>query len=349
MVCMQRSSTKFFYSDVTCNMVFIMSSLGEVLYLSRFEVDMLGIPMTEVIRIIEEAFREKAEGRVEVPPKPGIHPQENAFIHAMPAYIPKMRSAGVKWVSGFPENPKRGLPYISGLLILNDPRTGVPICVMDCTWITAKRTGAATAIAAKHMARKDSRTIGILGCGVQGRSNLEALTVVCKDLEEVKAYDIDKRNLQAYVKETTARYGIKVVPVDSPRKAVQHSDIVVTAGPILKHPQPLIEASWFKDVGFACPLDFDSYWKPEAMHSMDKFCTDDREQLTYYKKLGYFCSTPSIHTDLSEIVSGEKPGRENPKERIMCMNLGLAIEDMATAILIYEKAKKSGVGTTLPM
>jgi len=330
-------------------MVLIMGSLGEVLYLSRFDVSQLGIPMTEVIQIIEEAFCEKAEGRVEVPPKPGIHPQENAFIHAMPAYIPKMTSAGVKWVSGFPENPKRGLPYISGLLILNDPRTGVPICVMDCTWITAKRTGAATAIAAKHMARKDSRTVGILGCGVQGRSNLEALTVVCKDLEEVKAYDVDKRNLRDYVKEMTARYGLEVVPVDSPRKAVQHSDIVVTSGPILKRPQPLIEASWFKDGGFACPLDFDSYWKPEAIHSMDKFCTDDREQLTYYKKLGYFSSTPSVHADLGEIVSGRRSGRENPKERIMCMNLGLAIEDMATAILIYKKAKKSGVGTTLPL
>ena len=346
---MQRPSIKFFYSNVICNMVFIMSSLGEVLYLSRFEVDRLSIPMMEVIRIVEEAFREKAEGRVEVPPKPGIHPQENAFIHAMPAYIPKMRSAGVKWVSGFPENPKRGLPYISGLLILNDLKTGVPICVMDCTWITAKRTGAATAVATKHLAREDSRTVGILGCGVQGRSNLEALIVVCKDLEEVKAYDIDKRNLRAYVKEMTARYGIKVVPVDSPRKAVRHSDIVVTAGPILKHPLPSIEASWFEDGGFACPLDFDSYWKPEAMHSMDKFCTDDREQLTYYKKLGYFCSTPSEYADLGEIVSGKKLGRENSIERIMCMNLGLAIEDMATATLIYEKAKKSGVGTTLPL
>ncbi len=323
--------------------------MGEVLYLSRFEVERLSVPIREVIRIVEEAFREKAEGRAETPPKPGIHPQRDAFIHAMPAYIPKMRSAGVKWVSGFPENPKRGLPYISGLLILNDLETGVPICVMDCTWITAKRTGAATAVAAKHLARKDSRILGVLGCGVQGRSNLEALTVVCKNLEEVKAYDVNEGNLRTYVKEMTTKYGMEVVPVDSPRKAVEDCDIVVTAGPILEHPQPVIEASWFKDGGFACPLDFDSYWKPEAMHSMDKFCTDDKDQLTYYKKLGYFSSTPRIYADLGEVVSGKKPGRENPKERIMSMNLGLAIEDMATAILIYEKAKKAGVGTKLPL
>ena len=330
-------------------MVSIMNSLGEILYLSRLDVERLSVPIREVIRIVEEAFREKTEGRAEVPPKPGIHPQKNAFIHAMPAYIPKMKSAGVKWVSGFPENRKRGLPYISGLLILNDLETGVPICVMDCTWITAKRTGAATAVSAKHLAREDSRILGVLGCGVQGRSNLEALTMVCKNLEEVKAYDVNEGNLRTYVKEMTTKHGMKVAPVDSPRKAVEDCDIVVTAGPILEHPQPVIEASWFKDGGFACPLDFDSYWKPEAMHSMDKFCTDDKDQLAYYKKLGYFSSTPYVYADLGEIVIGKKPGRENPKERIMCINLGLAIEDMATAILIYEKAKKAGVGTTLPL
>jgi len=329
--------------------VSVVSSLGEILYLSRHDIEKLNLPITEVIRIVEEAFIEKAEGRTEVPPKPGIHPQKDAFIHAMPAYIPKMKSAGIKWVSGFPANPKHGLPYISGLVILNDPETGFPTCVMDCTWITAKRTGAATAIAAKHLARQDSKVLGILGCGVQGRSNLEALTVVFKNLEEVKAYDISKRNLERYVEEMPAKHGLKVVPVASPRKAVENCDITVTAGPILKHPHPIIEASWFKDGGFACALDFDSYWKPEAMHSMNKFCTDDHNQLAYYKKAGYFSNIPQAYADLSEIVNGKKPARENPEERIMSMNLGLAIEDMATAILIYQKATKVGAGTRLPL
>jgi ornithine cyclodeaminase/alanine dehydrogenase len=326
-----------------------MNSLGNVLYLSHAEVDELKISMAEVINAVEEAFREKAEGKVETPPKPGIHPQKDAFVHAMLAYIPKMRAAGVKWVSGFPENPKHGLPYISGLLILNDVETGFPICVMDCTWVTAKRTGAATAIAAKYLAREDSKTLGILGCGVQGRSNLEALVSVCKDLEEVKAYDVKKENLSKYVEEMTVEYGLKVVPVDSPKKAVEDCDIVVTAGPILKNPKPVIDASWFKDGGFACPLDFDSYWKPEAMHSMDKFCTDDIEQLKYYTQQGYFRDIPEPYAELSQIIGGKTHGRENSRERIMSMNLGLAIEDMATAKLIYEKAKKAGVGTELQL
>ena len=326
-----------------------MTSTDKVLHLSRTEVENLNIPMKDVINIVEEAFRQKAEGKAEVPPKPGIHPREDAFIHAMPAYLPTMGSAGVKWVSGFPENPKHGLPYISGLLILNDVENGFPICVMDCTWITAKRTGAATAVAAKHLAREDAKTLGILGCGVQGRSNVEALAVVCGCLEEVRAYDVSKENLQRYVEDMTALYGLRVIAAESPREAVEGCDIVVTAGPILKHPKPVIEASWFMDGGFACPLDFDSYWTPEAMRSMDKFCTDDKEQLAYYETQGYFSSIPRVYAELGEIVSGKKRGRENRRERIMSMNLGLAIEDIATAMLVYKSAKKAGAGVLLSL
>ncbi len=326
-----------------------MSHQSDLLYLSRADVEKLNIPMEEIICAVESVFKEKAAGRTEVPPKPGIHPQKDAFIHAMPAYLQNIRTAGMKWVSGFPENPKRGLPYISGLIILNDTETGFPTCVMDCTWITAKRTGAATAVAAKYLAREDSKVVGILGCGVQGRSNLEALLVVRKSLDEVRAYDVSTQALGKYVEEMTALHGLKVVATASPRKTVEGCDIVVSAGPILKHPSPVIEASWLKDSAFACPLDFDSYWKPEAMHSMYKFVTDDREQLAYYKTQGYFTDIPEVYADLAEIVSGKKAGRESSGERIMSMNLGLAIEDMATAMLVYEKAKKAKVGTKLPL
>ena len=92
---------------------------------------------------------------------------------------------------------------------------------------------------------------------------------------------------------------------------------MVTTGPILKNPKPVIESSWFRDGGFACPLDFDSYWKPEAMYSMDKFCTDDIEQLKYYRQQGYFRDIPDIYAELSEIISGKTHGRENSRERIM--------------------------------
>ena len=166
-------------------------SENRLLYLSRSDVESAGPSMAQIIDVLEEAFREKGQGRVEMPPKPGIHPGHgDNFIHAMPAYIPAMNSAGIKWVAGFPENYRRGLPYITGLLILNDVETGLPLAVMDCVWITAMRTAAATALSAKYLARPESAVAGILGCGVQGRTNVEALNVLFP-LEKVMAYDVD--------------------------------------------------------------------------------------------------------------------------------------------------------------
>ena len=149
----------------------------KILYLSQADVTKVNLDMATVINLLETAFREKGAGKVEMPPKPGIHTMPDAFIHAMPAFIPALHSAGIKWVSGYPDNQKRDLPYITGLLILNDVETGIPYSVMDCSWITAYRTGAASALAARYLARPESKTVGILACGVQGRTNLEALTV----------------------------------------------------------------------------------------------------------------------------------------------------------------------------
>ena len=305
--------------------------------------------MDDVVRTVEEAFNEKARGNTEMPPKPGIHPGGDAFIHAMPAYLPNMSAAGIKWVSGYPENFKRSLPYISGLIILNDPSTGLPISVMDATWITAMRTGAATAVAAKYLARPDSKIVGIIGCGVQGRSNSEALHTVFRNLQEIRAYDISTANLQRYVEEMTDKLGVTIKAVRGPRDAVEGSDVVVTAGPIIKHPTPVIEKSWLKSGVFACPIDFDSYWKPESMHAMDKFCVDDTEQLDYYRSVGYFQDIPRAYADLGELVSRKKVGRENDEERIMSMNLGVAIEDMAVAAKIYHAAVGKGSGQKLPV
>jgi ornithine cyclodeaminase/alanine dehydrogenase-like protein (mu-crystallin family) len=321
----------------------------ELLYLSAADVERVGLPMKSIVKAVEDVFREKGMGRTEMPPKPGIHTMDDSFIHAMPAYVPSMRSAGMKWVSGYPANRRRGLPYISGLLILNDPKTGLPLCVMDCSWVTAKRTGAATAVAAKYLARKDSRTLGVLGCGVQGRTNVEALKVVFPGLEEVRAFDIDAGALERYAKHVASAHGVRVEKAASPKEAVVGSDLLVTAGPILKHPRPVIEPSWFGEGAFACPLDFDSYWKPSAMHASDKFCTDDRDQLEYYKTIGYFGGVPKVYADLGEIVTGRRKGRETSEERIMSMNLGVAIEDMATSVKIFGLAKRKGVGRWLPL
>ena len=322
---------------------------GKVLYLSQNDVETIDLPMAEIIEALEEMFKEKGAGRTEMPPKPGIHPRPDAFIHAMPAYIPSLQSAGMKWVAGNPENPQKGIPYIMGLLVLNDPETGQPISVMDCVWITAKRTGAATAVAAKYLARRDSTTVGIVACGVQGRSNLEALRCVFPSIEHVRAYDLFPEKAQAYAREMEEELGVTVETVDTARQAVEDRDIVVTGGPILKHPRPTIDAGWLAAGGFACAVDYDSYWKGTALLEADKLITDDTAQLEDHRRMGYFRDTPAPHADLGEIAAGKKPGRESDQERIISLNLGLALDDMATAIRIYQRALDLGIGTELPL
>ena len=319
---------------------------GSLLYLSRKDVEAINLPMREIIDALEDMFREKGQGRVEMPPKPGIHTRPNAFIHAMPAYIPSMESAGIKWVSGYPENQARGLPYITGLLILNDPETGVPLSVMDCTWITAKRTGAATALSAKYLARPDSSTVGIVACGVQGRSNLEALSCLFK-IKKVKAYDLYPEVAVRYAREMGEQLQVEVEAVKTLPEAVRSLDMVVSSGPILKNPKPSIGAGWLAPGGFASLVDFDSYWQGAALREMDKLTTDDRAQMNYYRTEGYFRETPEVYADLGEIVVGKKPGRQSEKERTASINLGLALDDMATAIRIYQRAKAQHVGVEL--
>jgi len=323
-------------------------SSKELLYLSRADVEAVALDMPTIVGLLEDAFRMKGKGRIEMPPKPGIHTKPDAFIHAMPAYIPELRSAGIKWVSGYPENYKQGLPYISGLLILNDVDTGLPLAVMDCTWITAYRTGAATALSAKYLARPKSETVGILACGVQGRTNLEALACTFP-VKHVYAYDVLPSAQQRYIDEMSAKLGVEIEGVDAPKKAVAESDLVVTSGPILKHPTPTIGKDWLRPGAFASAVDFDSYWKPEALAQVDKLSTDDHAQFQYYKSTGYFQNTPDPYADLGEIVAGLRPGRERENERTMAMNLGLALDDMAVAPEVYRRAKERGIGTWLKL
>ena len=318
------------------------------IYLSRADVEQVAVPMQETIDLLEKAFLEKGQGKVEMPPKPGIHTMPDAFIHAMPAFIPSMHSAGIKWVSGYPDNAQRGLPYISGLLVLNDDETGIPYAVMDCTWITGVRTGAASALSAKVLARAESETVGIIACGVQGRTNLQALACLFP-VKRVLAYDVVPEVQGRFIEEMRQEFNFEVAAAADPKQAVAESDLVVTSGPILKHPDPTIERGWLRAGAFASAVDFDSYWSGPALAEMDLISTDDHAQFQYYKSVGYFAQTPEPYADLGEIVAGIKPGRQDARQRTMAINLGLAIDDMAVAPEIYRRAMDMGIGTELPL
>lgn len=321
----------------------------KVLYLSKKNVESLNISMKSVIAALERMFKEKSEGRVEMPPKPGIHTRPDAFIHAMPAYIPSRNSAGIKWVGGYPENFKKNLPYITGLLILNDPETGIPLCVADCTWVTAMRTGAATAVAAKYLAPEGSQIVAILGCGVQGESNLAALTEVL-DIKLLKAYDIDRKKAEEYRKRMQDLHGVQVEIKANPEETVRDSHVVVTAGPFLKNARPVIEPSWIRKGAFCCPLDLDSYFKPEVFSRSDVLCTDDLGQLAHFRQEGYFAQvTRNDILDIADVIGGKASGRTAEDQIITSINIGIALEDMAVAPLIYVKARDTHTGTWLEL
>lgn len=321
----------------------------EFLYLSRVDVEKVGLPMPEIIAAVEAVFREKGEGRVEMPAKIGIHPAPDDFLHAMPAYVASSHAAGIKWVGNFLKNPARALPTISGLVILNDPETGLPRAVMDCTWITAKRTGAASAVAGKYLARADAEVLAIIGCGVQGRSHTEAMLVQFPRLRRVVAYDTTPADLSRYRDEMQAVHGVPVVPASHTEDAVREADIIVTATAIRKQPAPIIRPEWIRPGAFCMPVDFDSQFTPEAIRAMDLFYADDTAQMEFYRALGYFQTAPKVQGDLGDVVAGRKPGRTSPMQRTMAMHLGLAIEDMVTAVRIYERAVAQRIGARLPL
>lgn len=322
----------------------------EVLYLTQKDVADVNLSMLEIIDLLEKAFIEKSHDRYEMPAKIGIHTRENAFIHAMPCWIPKAGAAGLKWVSGYPGNQEKGFPYIAGLLMLNDTDTGLPLAIMDCSWITAMRTGAVSGLACRHVANPESEVLGVLGCGVQGRTNLEAILNICKNLKRVYAFDKFPEITKRYIAEQSEKFDIEIVGVDHPKKAVVESDILVTAGPIVHNPEGVIDKDWLKKGVTLTPVDFDCMFKPRAVEEVvDLYLTDDTGQYDTFKRMGYFPNGPASPPELADLITGKIKGRTDKAERIAAMNIGMALDDMATAIQVYNSAIKRDLGRILPL
>jgi ornithine cyclodeaminase/alanine dehydrogenase len=324
----------------------------QLLYLSRADVEGLGVSMKDVLQVVEEGFRLKGLNQTEMPPKPGIHPRDNAFIHAMPAYVKGLEAAGVKWVSGYPSNLAKGLPYITGLLALNDAETGIPIAVMDCAWITAMRTGASVGIAAKYLAKPKATVAAFLGCGVQARTSLLALAEVLPNLREVRCLDVSAEATGRFIDEMSKWLpGLQFTVCQSPRDLAHRAEVITTAIPIVTQPEPPMEAGMLEEGALAVSLDYDSAWTSEAMRECDRFVSDDVGQLLGTKAHHvYFGGIPStIHADLGEVCAKLKPGRQHDAEKIFAMNMGIAIDDMVTAKLLYDRAQAMGVGVRLPL
>jgi ornithine cyclodeaminase/alanine dehydrogenase len=318
----------------------------QLLYLSKAQVEALDFSADDVRDAVEAAFLEKAAGRVEMPPKPGIHPSPDAFIHAMPAYLAGMGVAGMKWVSGFPGNRRFGFPYITGLLILNCPETGVPLAVMDCAWITEKRTAAATAVAVLRLAPERVERMAIIGAGVQGRANTDALRRVRPSIREIAVFDPSSQAREAF-EQGVSSWGLRVEQAGSPQEAVSEAAIVVTCAPIVRSPKPVVTPEWLKPGCVVASLDFDATVTPAVAHAVDGMWVDDGEQFEYYRRHGHFAGMPTKYQELAALVSSGNP-QAAPDHRYLVVNLGLALEDMAVALALYRRAVAKGIGTVLP-
>lgn len=310
----------------------------DFIYLSQEDVLKLDIPMGKVIELVELGLGEHGHGRVENPPKPGIHSKPDAFIHAMPAYYEGLSIGGLKWVSGYPSNRALGLPQIAGLMIVNDMETGMPLAVMDCRWITAMRTAAVSAITAKYCAKEGAESLGVVGCGVQGRMNLIAFKEVIPRLDAVSVFDINPEAMRRMKADFETELGLEITPCDGVESAVDGVDMILTATQRLK--EPLVRDEWFKPGCLGFGLEASRAWHGDAILGADKFITDSWDQTVHFYEQGAFPDgLPELYAELGEVVAGVKPGRDSQEERILAINIGLALEDVIVADYIYQLAK----------
>ncbi|MBN2336594.1 ornithine cyclodeaminase family protein [Candidatus Bathyarchaeota archaeon] len=310
----------------------------EFLYLSQEDILKLDIPMAKVIELVEKGLGEHGHGRVENPPKPGIHSKPDAFIHAMPAYYRGLGIGGLKWVCGYPSNRAVGLPQIAGLMIVNSMETGMPLAVMDCRWITAARTAAVSAITAKYCAKEGTESVGFVGCGVQGRMSLVAFKEVIPGLDEVGVFDINPDAMKRFKADFEKQLGVNVKIAKDVKGAVDGKDMILTATQRL--PEPLVRDEWFKPGCLGFGLEASRAWYGDAILGADKFITDSWDQTVYFYEHGAFPDgLPTLYAELGEVVAGVKPGRDSQKERILAINIGLALEDVILADHIYNAVK----------
>lgn len=323
-----------------------MSFTYDVLFLNRKTVEEIALPMKKIVEVVEDALIEKAHGRVQMPAKHWMERDPNRWFGGMSSIVPKTGYAAMKWQSGSDENYERGLPYITGMLFLNSLKGGTVDAIMDSTWITQQRTAAASAVAVKHLANPNEIAYSQLGCGVQARSHFEALRLVMPALKTLHVYDTNPDAAERFAASVRSE-GFEAVVQTSPRAAVEASNVLITAGPIAPDTGREIASDWLHPGHTAVAIDYDCYFKPEALSSADVLATDDFGQIEHIKEYGYFVGSRTPDIEIGSIAAGLVPGRKSPNDRVIVANMGVSVEDVATAKEIYEIAKQRNIGQRL--
>ncbi|MCL0037304.1 alanine dehydrogenase [Dehalococcoidia bacterium] len=321
------------------------STIPEVLLLSRSKVEEL-LDTGEVLKAVEQAFVFQAKGKALMPPKLYLElPQYQGDFRAMPAYIDG--SAGVKWVSVYPDNCRRDLLSVVATIILCDPNTGYPLAIIDGTYITDMRTGAAGGVAVKHLARRDSSIIGIIGAGMQARTQLLAISEVLPRIDEVKVFDQCEDASRRYAEEMGTRLNLNVRYAETIGEATE-ADIVVTTTPSRK---PIVKRHHIRPGTHINAIGADAKGKQELEADLlkdAKIIVDEIEQAAHSGEINVPLSEgvitlKGIYGTLGEVVAEKKRGRENDEEITIFDSTGLAIQDIICAKLVYEKAVERDV------
>ncbi len=306
--------------------------------------------MSDIIRAVENGFSEYGKGQCLVPVRMSVRidKADGIFLY-MPAYLEKEDSFGTKVISVFPENPKLGISTLQSIYVLNDPQTGQLLAIMDGIFLTAVRTGAASAVATKHLAREESTVLGIIGTGAQAPFQAEAICAV-RPVERILAYDKVKESALRFSRETSKILNIPVDITNSPREVVTESDILVTVTTSSKpvfNGKDLRPGTHINAVGAYTPemREVDEVTVKSARIVVDTYegCMAEAGDLLIPIKRGQL-SKQSIHADLGEIVLRKKPGRTRNDEITLFESVGFALEDLVTARLAYHNATARGIG-----
>ena len=333
-----------------------MSKKVEVLWLSQEDVIAAGgLDMAAAVDDLDEVFRLHGSGDYVLPEKIVLDWEEPApgelhhHINIMPGYLGgRFDVVGLKNIASFPRNPyHHGLPRASALVILQDTEIGVPLAVMDGTLISAIRTGAASGVGAKYLARDGVTRVGLIGAGVQCRTQLMAVKVARPSIKEGLIFDIRRDRAEAFVEEMNQRLDVNLAVADSAEEVVRQAEVLVTATTTM---QPIVMDGWLAPGSYYAHVSgYEAEY--DVLRHVDKVIVDDWPTVKHrmYSTValmwrdGEFADE-DIYAELGEIAVGQKPGRENDDEIILFSPIGMGLHDLAVAQRIYQTALKNGIG-----
>jgi alanine dehydrogenase len=311
---------------------------GSTYIIKRSEIEK-AFKMEDYVSAIERVFRLYGEGGVQMPPKVYLS-FDKGDLRCMPAYIPNMNIAGIKNVNVHPKN--QGMPTVMATIALVNPETGYPIAIMDGTYITNMRTGAAGAVASKYLSRENSKVAAFIGAGAQARTQLEGLLVARPGINRVLVYDASEASMDSFVQDAKDKHGLDVEKASSVKDAVREADIATTTTPVRS---PIVMAQDIRGGTHINAIGADAEGKEELDPEILKkarIVIDNWEQASHSGEVNVpiskgIITREDIHADIGEIVSGKKPGRESPEQITVFDSTGLAIQDISAATEIFRK------------